>query len=137
MMTRDWIQLGLYVGLLLLLTKPMGLYLEKVFSGSRNLLSPVFGRVERLIYGILGIDPNEEQSWQGYAGSLLAFSVIAFFFTFFILKFQHLLPLNPQHFPGLSTHLAFNTAISFVTNTNWQSYGGESTLSYFSQVVVS
>src|SRR5690606_37004005 len=91
--------------------------------------------IERPLFRLAGIDPDKGQSWQAYAMALLAFNAAGFVLLFLILKFQHLLPFNPQGLPDLRADLAFNTAISFVTNTNWQSYGGETTMSYFSQMV--
>jgi K+-transporting ATPase ATPase A chain len=131
-----WFQFALFVGALLLLTKPLGLYLMQVLDPrGRTWLDPVLRPVERLTYRLCGIDPEKEQNWISYAYSLLAFSLVGMLFTYFILRFQHLLPLNPQHLPGVEPDLAFNTAASFTTNTNWQNYAGESTLSYFSQMV--
>eukprot|EP01035_Chromulina_nebulosa_P010273 gene10273-13816_t len=131
-----WLQLALFLGALLLLTKPLGLYLVQVLDPrGRTFLDPVVWPIERLTYRLGGIDPEKEHSWLGYAFAVLAFSVIGMLFTYFVLRYQHLLPLNPQNFGGLSPALAFNTAASFTTNTNWQSYGGESTMSYFAQMV--
>ena len=131
-----WIQLGVFVGLLVLLTKPVGLYLYRVLDADGNtFLDPLLKPVERLIYRILGIDPKAEQDWKRYTVSLLSFSLVGVVFTYALLRFQHLLPLNPQKLGPVSEHLAFNTAVSFTTNTNWQSYGGESTMSYLSQMV--
>jgi K+-transporting ATPase ATPase A chain len=130
-----WFQLAAFVVALAALTKPLGLYLERVLDpGGKTFLDPVVGPVERLIYRILGIESRKEQDWKGYAASLLVFSAVGLFFTYAILRLQHLLPLNPQRFGPVSPDLAFNTATSFTTNTNWQNYGGESTLSYFSQM---
>ncbi|MCK9378227.1 MAG: potassium-transporting ATPase subunit KdpA [Syntrophobacterales bacterium] len=131
-----WIQLVLFMGLLALLTKPVGLYLVRVLDPTgKTFLDVILKPVERLIYRVLGLDPAKEQDWKGYTVSLLLFSLMGLLFTFAILRLQHLLPLNPQGFGPMSSDLAFNTAASFTTNTNWQSYGGESTLSYFSQMV--
>jgi len=131
-----WTQLVVFVGMLLVLTKPMGRYLFKVLeTEERTLLTPVMGPLEKLFYRLLGVKPEREQNWKEYTLSLLAFSLVGVIFTYIILRLQHLLPLNPQHFGPVNDHLAFNTAVSFATNTNWQSYGGESTLSYFSQMV--
>jgi K+-transporting ATPase ATPase A chain len=131
-----WIQLMLYVLLLLLLTKPVGLYLTRVLdAGGRTFLDPAFKPLERLLYRSLRLDSKKEQDWKAYTLSLLAFSLVGLLFTYGVLRLQHLLPLNPQEFGPVSPDLAFNTAVSFTTNTNWQSYGGESTLSYFSQMV--
>jgi len=133
---NSWFQLALYVGALLLITKPLGLYLVRVLDvrGS-TWLDRIVKPVERVTYRICGIDPLQEQGWIAYALSLLAFSLVGMLGTYFILRFQDRLPLNPQALPGLAPHLAFNTAASFTTNTNWQSYSGESTMSYFSQMV--
>jgi K+-transporting ATPase ATPase A chain len=131
-----WLQLALFFGLLLGLTKPMGLYLSRVLDpAGKTLLDPLMKPLEHLIYRLSGIDPAREQNWKQYATSLLVFSLAGVLFTYLILRLQAMLPLNPQHFAGLNSSLAFNTAVSFMTNTNWQNYGGETTLSYFSQMV--
>ncbi len=132
---NSWLQLVLFVGALLLVTKPLGLYLVRVLERGRTWLDPMIRPIERATYWLCGIDPAQEQSWFGYACSMLTFSVVGLLFTYCILRFQDLLPLNPQNLPGLAPALAFNTAVSFTTNTNWQSYGGEATMSYFSQMV--
>ena len=130
------IQLVLFLGALLLLTKPVGLYLGRVLEpDGKTFLDPVLKPVERGLYRILKVDPAAEQNWKRYTLSLLLFSFVGLLFTFIILRFQHKLPFNPQHFGPVRTDLAFNTAASFVTNTNWQNYAGEATLSYFSQMV--
>ncbi len=132
----NWLQLAAFVAALVLLTKPLGLYLVQVLDpAGRTPLDRVLGPMERLIYRVSGLDPRREQTWIAYTFSLLAFSAVGLLLTYFILRFQDCLPLNPQHFPGLAPHLAFNTAVSFTTNTNWQSYTGEATMSYFSQMV--
>ena len=131
----DYGQLILFVGILLVTAKPLAIFMEKVFEGERQFLTPVFGWLERLIYRWSGIDPDEDQHWTRYAAHLLIFSGVTCLFTYLVLRFQHHLPLNPQKLGPLSPDLAFNTAMSFTTNTNWQSYGGESTMSYFSQMV--
>jgi potassium-transporting ATPase potassium-binding subunit len=131
-----WIQLALFVGLLLVLTRPVGLYLSRVLNPNGvTFLDPLFGPVERLLYRLLGVDRSTEQSWGGYLFSILVFSGASLLLTYAILRLQHLLPLNPQGLGPLSPSLAFNTAVSFATNTNWQNYGGESTMSNFSQMV--
>ncbi len=131
-----WSQLAVFIGILLMLTKPIGIYLVQVLDiDGKPFLGPVLRPLERLLYRLFGLDPKKEQSWQEYTISLLAFSLVSLLATYAILRLQHLLPLNPQRFGPVSEHLAFNTAASFTTNTNWQSYGGESTLSYFSQMV--
>ena len=136
MNTSGWLQLAIFSIVLLALTKPMGLYLVRVLDAEgRTCLDPVLKPVERLIYRLTGIDPAREQDWKGYVVSVLIFSVVGMLLTYLILRLQYLLPLNPQGFSGVAGDLAFNTAASFTTNTNWQNYGGESTLSYLSQMV--
>jgi K+-transporting ATPase ATPase A chain len=131
-----WIQLALYVLILLLLTKPLGLYLVRVLDAEgKTFLDLLLKPVEKLFYRMLGLDPREEQDWKQYTVSMLLFSLVGMLFTYAILRLQHLLPLNPQGIEPVSPDLAFNTAVSFTTNTNWQNYAGESTLSYFSQMV--
>jgi potassium-transporting ATPase potassium-binding subunit len=131
-----WLQFALYVGALLLITKPLGLYLVHVLDPrGKTWLDALVRPIERLTYRVCGIDPEKEQSWIGYTFALLAFSLVGLLFTYLILRLQDHLPLNPQNLPGLSPHLAFNTAASFTTNTNWQFYTGEATMSYFSQMV--
>ena len=131
-----WLELALYIAALVLITKPLGLYINRVLNANgRTFLDPVLKPLEKLTFAVLRIDPAVEQGWKGYAFALLIFSAVSCLFTYAILRLQYYLPLNPQHFAGLAPHLAFNTAISFVTNTNWQSYGGESTMSNLSQMV--
>jgi len=131
-----WIQLALFLGLLLLVTRPMGGYLYRVLDPQgKTFLDPLMKPVERLFYRLMRVDPKVEQDWKRYAVSLLLFSLVGTVFTYAVLRLQHLLPLNPQRLGPVSGHLAFNTAVSFATNTNWQSYGGESTMSYLSQMV--
>jgi potassium-transporting ATPase potassium-binding subunit len=138
--TLGWIQLALYLGLLLLITRPLGLYLMQVLDArGRTWLDPLWKPVERLTYRLCGIDPEKEQHWKQYTISMLLFSLFTMLVTYVLLRLQTFVPLqhffNPQAFPAVSDHLAFDTAASFTTNTNWQSYGGESTMSYFSQMV--
>ncbi len=133
----DWVLLVVYVGLLALITRPMGSHLAGVLNaGSRTWLDPVVGPLERGTYRLLGVEPGDEQDWRRYAASLFAFSLVGVVATYLVLRYQDRFPLNPQGFGGLPADLAFNTAVSFVTNTNWQNYAGESTMSYFSQAVV-
>ena len=136
MHTHHWFQLALFIGLLALVTKPMGLYLTKVLDPQgKTWLDPLIRPLEKITYRLMGVDITKEHSWKSYTIALLTFSAVGLLFTYAVLRLQHLLPLNPQGLPGLSPALAFNTAVSFTTNTNWQSYGGESTMSYFSQMV--
>ncbi len=131
-----WCELALFVLLLVLLTKPMGTYLQRVLDPSGvTFLDKIVRPAEHLIYRVTGVDPGKEQDWEQYAFSLIAFSAVSLLFTYAVLRFQDILPLNPQGFGPVRPDLAFNTAASFTTNTNWQSYSGESTLSYFSQMV--
>lgn len=128
------LQLIAYFAVLAIFYIPLGNYMAKVFCGQKTILSPVIIPIESNIYKFIGIKPDKEMNWREYAITLLAFSFAGFALLYFILLFQGFLPFNPQKLSGLTPHLAFNTAVSFITNTNWQSYGGESTLSYFSQM---
>jgi K+-transporting ATPase ATPase A chain len=132
------LQIAIYFLVLLVLTKPVGLFMAQLFEGERTFLHPILGPIERLVYKLCGVDEAAEQRWTQYAASLLAFSGVSFLFAYAIQRLQGSLPLNPQHFGTsvMSPDLAFNTALSFVTNTNWQAYSGESTLSYFVQMTV-
>lgn len=131
---NGWLQILTYALAVLALTKPVGVYLHRVFEAPNRPWPGVLGRLESWINGLSGVDPSEEQSWKDYAAALLLFSLAGTLATYVLLRVQHLLPLNPQGLGPVSPHLAFNTAVSFVTNTNWQSYAGESTMSYFSQM---
>jgi K+-transporting ATPase ATPase A chain len=136
MRSIDWLQLALYVGAVALITKPMGLYLLQVLDANgRTWFDPVFKPIERLTYRVMGVKSEKEQDWKAYTLAMLLFSLVSCLFTYGILRLQHLLPLNPQGFGALRPDLAFNTATSFTTNTNWQSYTGESTMSYLSQML--
>lgn len=129
-----WTQAIIFFLIVLALTKPIGLYLTRIFSGEKTWLSPVLQPVERLIYRLGGVKEDEEMPWYAYAFAMLAFSVVSFFYLYLLLRTQKWLPFNPQQFDNMSPDLAFNTAISFTTNTNWQFYSGESTMSYLSQM---
>jgi K+-transporting ATPase ATPase A chain len=138
MTAPDWLQLFLILGAVALLTKPLGIYLLRVLDPEREGGTPLdrwLGPLERGVYRVLRVRPDRGQTWMQYTISCLTFSAVTTLATYALLRLQDRLPLNPQHLPALSPHLAFNTAVSFVTNTNWQSYGGESTMSYFSQMV--
>ena len=140
MNASGWIQLLIYVLLLLAITKPLGIYLMRVLDADgKTFLDLPIKWLEKLTYKLCGVDPRKEQNWKQYSVSMLIFSVVSMFFTYAILRLQDKLPLqgllNPQKLPGLPEHLAFNTAVSFLTNTNWQSYGGETTMSYLSQML--
>jgi K+-transporting ATPase ATPase A chain len=136
MQTSGWIQLALFVLALAVITKPMGLYLMRVLDANgKTWLDPVLAPLERLTYRVMGVDSRKEHDWKQYTFAMLLFSLVGCLFTYAILRFQHLLPLNPQGFGALTPDLAFNTAVSFTTNTNWQSYVGEAVMSYLSQMV--
>ena len=134
MSSNGWLQIGLLLILALVTIKPLGLYLARVFEGERTFLSPVLGPVERGMLWASGVDPRREQGWLAYTLAMLAFNAMGFLALYAILRLQAYLPYNQQGFAGMAPDLAFNTAISFVTNTNWQSYGGETTVSNFSQM---
>jgi K+-transporting ATPase ATPase A chain len=130
-----WLQFALYFIILIILVKPLGLYMARIYQGEKTLLSRVLAPVECFIYKLAGIKSKEEMGWKTYAGALLVFNLIGLSFLYLLLRLQNLLPLNPQDLGSVSPFLAFNIAVSFTTNTNWQSYGGETTLSYLSQMV--
>ena len=130
MTLNGWLQIAFYSVALLLVTKPLGIYMLKVYDGSLTWLRPV----ERVLYRLAGVDPDEDQHWTAYAASMLVFSIVSMLLTYIVLRVQHLLPLNPQHMAAVPDRQAFETAASFTTNTNWQSYSGETTMSYFSQM---
>ncbi len=132
---NDILQIVLYFGVLLLLAKPLGVYMARVYEGQPSGVDRVLGPVERLFYRICGIKPEEEMNWKKYTGAVLLFSAVGFFLVYLLQRLQGFLPLNPQKFPAVSPDLSFNTAVSFITNTNWQSYGGETTMSYLTQMV--
>jgi len=131
MTLAGWLQIALAVGVVLATVVPLGAYMTRVFDGRVAFLAPV----ERLLYRVAGVDPAREQRWSSYALAMLAFNAAGFVFLYAVLRLQDLLPLNPAGMAAVTPDLAFNTAVSFVTNTNWQSYGGETTLSHLSQMV--
>ena len=131
MTTNGWLQVAFYFVVLALLTKPMGWYLRRVYDGTFQWLRPV----ERLCYRAAGVEPAESQPWTTYAAGMLAFSAVSMLFTYLGLRLQHRLPLNPAGLPAVADRQAFETAASFTTNTNWQSYAGEATMSYLSQML--
>jgi K+-transporting ATPase ATPase A chain len=135
MTVHDWLQIGLYLVVLLLLVKPLGAYMSHVFQGERTFLTRFVGPVERLIYRVLGLHTDEEMGWKQYVIALLALTLVGIISLYGLERLQSVLPLNPQNLKAVQPDLAFNTAISFNTNTNWQSYGGESTMSYLTQML--
>src|ERR671923_1356547 len=134
MTLNGWLQIALYVGVLVLCVKPLGIYMARVFNGERTFLDPILRPVERLIYKVSGVDPRQEQHWTTYTAAMLLFNLAGFVLLYALQRLQHILPLNPQDFDPPSPDSAFNTTVSFTSNTNWQSYAGESTMSYLSQM---
>ena len=129
------IQYVLYLSILVLLAIPLGAYIKKVMNGEKTFLSKVLTPCEKLVYKIMQVNTKEDMTWKKYAVCVLVFSGIGFVFLFLLQRLQGVLPGNPQGLPGTSWHLSFNTTASFVTNTNWQAYSGESTLSYLTQAL--
>ncbi|ESZ64926.1 potassium-transporting ATPase subunit KdpA [Mesorhizobium sp. C120A] len=134
MTLNGWIQILVYCGIVVLLVKPLGGYMYRVFNGDRTFLSPILRPVERGLYRISGTSEREEQHWTTYAAGIIFFSLASFLVLYFLQRLQGVLPYNPAGMASVEPNLAFNTAVSFVTNTNWQNYGGESTLSYLVQM---
>ena len=134
MTVNGWIQILLYMAIIFAITKPLGSYMYRVFEGDRQPLPRLFGAIERLLYKLCGVDSRQQQDWKQYTLAMLVFSAITLLVTYGIERLQHVLPLNPQNFPPVAPDLAFNTAASFTTNTNWQAYSGESTMSYLTQM---
>lgn len=135
MIATDIAQILLYIGLLIALTPLLGGYMYRVFTGERTMLQRIFSPVERLLYRFSGVSSHLEMRWSQYAMALLAFNLFGFLLLFLLQMFQHLLPFNPQKLPGVAPALALNTAISFMTNTNWQAYSGEAVMSYGTQML--
>ncbi len=131
----EWVQFILYFAVLFGLAWPLGIYMAKIYEGVPTVLSPALGWLEKLLYAIGRVQPNKEMGWKEYALNVLIFSAVSLFGVYAILRLQTFLPLNPANMGEISDHLSFNTAVSFVTNTNWQSYGGEATMSYLSQML--
>jgi K+-transporting ATPase ATPase A chain len=134
MTLNGWLQILVYCGIVVLLVKPLGFYMYRVFNGDRTFLSPVLGPIERGLYRISGTSEREEQHWTSYAAGIMFFSLASFLVLYFLQRLQGVLPLNPAGMTAVEPNLAFNTAVSFPTNTNWQNYGGESTMSYLVQM---
>ena len=134
MTINGWLQIAVFLLVIFLVTKPLGVYMTRVFNRERTFLDPVLRPIERLIYRITWVDENHEMRWTEYAIAMLLFSVASMLLLYLIQRVQGYLPLNPQKFAGVAKDLAFNTAASFTTNTNWQNYSGESTMSYFTQM---
>lgn len=135
MTTLEYFQILLFISLVIILTPVLGKFMYKVFAGEKHIMHPVFGWLEKLSYKIINVNPSEESNWKSYTLGLLLFNLVGIIFLFLIQMIQSQLPLNPANLPNVSWHSALNTAISFVTNTNWQGYSGETTLSYFVQMI--
>ena len=134
MTALGWLQAGIFFALIFALTKPLGAYMARVFSGERTFLSPAFLPIENAFYRICRVDPKREMNATGYLFALFAFSIVGLIWLYAVLRLQKFLPFNPQGFDNLAPDAAWNSAVSFLTNTNWQFYSGESTMSYFSQM---
>src|SRR6201993_2643770 len=135
MTLNGWFQIFLFLGLVLLVTKPLGVFMTRVFNREKTFMDPVLRPVEKLLYRVTGVDENREMRWTEYAIAMLLFSMASMVVLYLMERLQGYLPFNPQKFGGVTpAHLAFNTAASFTTNTNWQVYAGETTMSYFTQM---
>ncbi len=134
MTANGWIQIMVFLALILAVTKPMGAFMTRVFNRERTFMDPLLRPIERLLYRLTGVDENHEMRWTEYACSMLLFSVVSMLLLYLIERAQGSLPLNPQKFAAVAQALAFNTAASFTTNTNWQNYSGETTMSYLTQM---
>src|SRR5213592_2182617 len=135
MTANGWFQILLFLALVLLVTKPMGVFMTRVFSRARTFMDPVLAPIERLLYRVTGVDEDHEMRWTEYAISMLLFSLVSMIVLYLMERLQGYLPFNPQKLGAVNPPaLAFNTAASFTTNTNWQNYSGETTMSYFTQM---
>ena len=134
MTANGWLQIIVYLVVILAITKPIGVFMARVFSRERTFLDPVLRPVERLLYRLTLVDEEHEMRWTEYAFAMLLFSGVSMLVLYLIERTQQMLPLNPQKFAAVAPDLAFNTAASFTTNTNWQNYGGEATMSYLTQM---
>ncbi|MFN8163807.1 MAG: potassium-transporting ATPase subunit KdpA, partial [Gemmataceae bacterium] len=134
-MTQGWFQVAIFIAIIVALTKPLGAYMAKVYTGRRVFLTPVLGGAERLTYRVLRVDPREEHDWKAYAKNVVLFSLLSWIALYLILRTQGIQPFNPAGFHSAPWDVSFNTTSSFVSNTNWQFYGGETTLSYFTQMI--
>src|SRR6266403_2060184 len=134
MTANGWLQIIVYLAVIFAVTKPVGIFMARVFNRERTFLDPVLRPVERLFYRLTLVDENHDMRWTEYAFSMLMFSGVSMLVLYLIERLQQILPLDPQKFAGVTPDLAFNTAASFTTNTNWQNYGGEATMSYLTQM---
>jgi K+-transporting ATPase ATPase A chain len=135
MTLNGWLQIVVFLALIFAITKPLGVFMARVFAGEKTFLDPVLRPIERLIYRVTGVDESHEMRWTEYATTMLVFSAVSMLVLYLIQRIQGMLPFNPQHLAAVTpAHLAWNTAASFTTNTNWQAYSGETTMSYFTQM---
>src|ERR1700740_1645713 len=135
MTANGWFQILLFLALVFLVTKPMGVFMARVFNREKTFMDPLLRPIERLLYRVTGVDENHEMRWTEYAISMLLFSLVSMIVLYAMERLQGYLPFNPQKFGAVSpAHVAFNTAASFTTNTNWQVYSGETTMGYFTQM---
>src|SRR5882762_11161875 len=134
MAANGWFQIAFFLLLILAVTKPLGVFMARVFNREKTFMDPVLRPLERLLYRVTGVDENHEMRWTEYAVSMLLFSVVSMLVLYVMQRAQAFLPLNPQKLAGVEPVLAFNTSASFTTNTNWQNYSGETTMSYFTQM---
>jgi potassium-transporting ATPase potassium-binding subunit len=135
MTVNGWVQIFVFLALIFIVTKPLGIFMARVFAGERTFLDPALRPIERILYRVTGVDEEHEMRWTEYAMAMLLFSAVSMLVLYLIERVQYWLPFNPQHFAGvMPEHVAFNTAASFTTNTNWQAYAGETTMSYFTQM---
>ncbi len=135
MTLNGWLQLILYFVVLLVLVKPLGAFMARVYEGQSTWLDRIVGPVERLIYRLSGVNPQAEMNWKIYTFAMLLFNLFGLLVVYVLQRVQGVLPLNPQSLGAVSPDSSFNTAVSFATNTNWQGYGGETTLSYLTQML--
>src|SRR5277367_4587775 len=134
MSLNGWLQAAVLFAVVLALMRPLGIYIARVLEGEKTFLDPVLRPIERLIYRVSGVEAGMEMNWREYTVAMLLFSFVSLLLTYVIERAQHLLPWNPQGLPGVAPDLAWNTAASFTTNTNWQAYTPETTMSYFTQM---
>ena len=134
MTANGWLQIGVFFAAILAVTRPLGRFMTRVFTRERTPLDPILRPIERAIYRATGVDEAREMCWTEYAAAMLSFSGVSMLLLYLLLRIQQWLPFNPQHFGAVAPDLAFNTAASFTTNTNWQAYSGESTMSYLTQM---
>src|SRR5580765_6795732 len=135
MTSQALLQVVLYIAVLVALAKPLGIFMANVYEGQRTFLSPVLRPVEQLVYRVARIDERSEVDWKRYTLGMLLFNLVGVLFVYLLQRLQGVLPLNPADMPAVSPDSSFNTAVSFATNTNWQGYGGEATMSYLSQML--